>query len=137
LGVAIDPWIWSFGHILIELSPLFVMPVALKFLNKPIDIPSLLGDGILYFFSLVLVVGLFSDVLKDQQRPEHLAPYQMASLLMGTFVVFGAAWLGYFLSLLQRVDGKPRADYLSVVLAAGLGVCLLEQRAFWVMVTNG
>lgn len=95
--------------------------------------PSLLGDGILYFFSLVLIVGLVSDIFRDLMRPAHLLmPHQIVSLLMGLFVAFSAAWIGYFLSLLQRVTGKAQPDFLSAALAVlTLGFTL------WVRITFG
>ena len=94
------------------------MPIVLKFSGKPINPPALLGDGILFFFSLVLTVGLFSDVLKDMQlRPPRMHPNAEAAVLMGLFVIFSAAWIGYFIALLQRLNGRSAGALLSVVLA--------------------
>jgi len=94
------------------------MPIVLKFSGKPINPPALLGDGILFFFSLVLTVGLFSDVLKDMQlKPPRMRPDAEATVLMGLFVIFSAAWIGYFIALLQRLNGRSAGALLSVVLA--------------------
>ncbi len=94
------------------------MPIVLRFGNKPINPQALLGDGILFFFSLVLTVGLLSDVLKDMQLTvHHMQPAAEAAVMMGLFVVFSAAWIGYFIALLQRVNGKTAGAGLSAILA--------------------
>lgn len=116
---------WLVGHVLVELSPIVALLVVLALRDPPRDAPKvntldlLLGDGILFFFSLVLSVGLFTDLLMDVLADSHrLKAYQFVRCLIAILIFTLASWTGYFSTQSRRSEGRAtnfRASLLTTV----------------------
>jgi uncharacterized BrkB/YihY/UPF0761 family membrane protein len=109
---------WLFGHFLVELSPIFILLLVLGLrgpAGKGSTLELLLGDGILFFFSLVLSVGLFSDLLKKLLDIADMMPrYQVVQFLMLFLLFTVACWTGYFFTQIRRSESKRTSPWLSV-----------------------
>ncbi len=113
---------WLFGHVLVELSPILILILVLGIRKPPEDggeslstAELLFGDGILFFFSLVLSVGLFTDLLMDLLgRTHRLQLYQFVQFLMLILIFTVGCWTGYVFTQIRRFDKQKTKIWWSV-----------------------
>lgn len=120
--------LWLFLNVGVALAPILVIAVALGFEKKTLNRGALLGDGFLFFFAVVIVSALISDVAKDMLQTVPKVPKDLAvGAFVGGPVLIGATLVGYFMALTRRLgaaadDGRGFA--IPSLIFAGIALTL-------------
>ncbi len=112
--------IWLFLNILVAISPIIVIIIARRFHNLKLTWGDVLGDGFLYFFTVVLAAGLISDAAKvtyTQGVCTHhadiargatcLSVDYLVMIVLGGAMVAAMTLVAYALTLVRRYSFQP------------------------------
>lgn len=143
--------LWTFFNVLLPLTPIVLTLVALVRLRAAgsrrfsnVTLGKLLGDGILYFLTVVLSLSLAAKAISagmpvaDEEQVTTLPPGLAFAAAIVAVVIFAAALLCYYFALEDRHDPDAGdggfhavVSLILAAIAAGAVIWFRSRYALW------